>query len=121
MGKSTWASASSNPSRSRGSTVIDTETNSPSLPESRLAEGGHCQTLIIPPASGDVGLKKQKPWNFGKLTSKGQGQPTLTDRHAFSTFFSVVAISLGPVARIPKSFHVQVDGNTDGGKMQAEN
>src|SRR5579859_7522403 len=66
MGKSVWANTSSNPSRSRGSTEIDTETSSPSLPESGDADSVHCQTLIIPPASGDIGLKKQKPWNFGE-------------------------------------------------------
>src|SRR5258708_18317265 len=74
MGKSTRASASSSASRSRGLTVIDTATSSPSLPLSGAADGVHCQTLMIPPASGADGLKKQKPWNFGKHASKGQGQ-----------------------------------------------
>src|SRR5215472_5042569 len=77
MGKSMWASASSNPSRSRGATEIDTETSSPSLPQSGETNPVHCQTLIIPPASGDVGPKNQKPWYFGETASKGQGQQNL--------------------------------------------
>src|SRR5882762_719348 len=66
MGKSTRASPSRSASKSRGLTEIDTATSSPSLPESGAADGVHCQTLIIPPASGADGLKKQKPWNFGE-------------------------------------------------------
>src|SRR5436190_14804285 len=93
MGKVTRARASRMASKSRGLTEIDTATSSPSLPQSGAADGVHCQTLIVPPASGADGLKSKNPGTLANLRPKARVNLLQTDRHAFSTFFYVVAIN----------------------------
>src|SRR5579864_1088287 len=87
MGNSSSASASSKSSRSRGSTVTEIDTNSPSLPQ-RAGEGAGDtlgQTLIA--------ILQHPAMSAHKTKNPGPKARVSIDRLAFSTFFNVVAIS----------------------------
>src|SRR5271157_5582658 len=91
MGKPVCARASRSDSRRRGSTSIETETKAPSRPDSEGLTGNVLgQTLIDSSSIRRRGpAENKKPWSPKAPGSKCYR----TDRLAFSTFFSVVAIS----------------------------
>src|SRR5262249_24559824 len=78
----------------RGSTETETETSSPSLPQSTEAEGVHGQTLIETSSIRRRRPEKAKTLELWKTFVQRPGPVLLpSNRHAFSTFFYVVAIS----------------------------
>src|SRR5271157_4725543 len=91
MGKPVCARASRSDSRRRGSTSIETATKAPSRPDSEGLTGNVLgQTLIDSSSIRRRGpAENKKPWSPKAPGSKCYR----TDRLAFSTFFSVVAIS----------------------------